>query len=129
VRNQLPNRRTSMNIKFDFKGQTFFITCGIDNELNVMEVFGNSSKLSSDMDFLVADACIIISLGLQNGITLDEMSKSLKKLDNVHSGKEEPASLIGLIVRNLIDEQVMLDAIAEETYEAEPDDVAPLDGK
>lgn len=112
MRQQLPNRRHSNTVRVEHKGQSFFLTFGMDEHFRVVEVFGNSSKLSSDMDFLVADACIVISIALQHGIFVHELKKSVKKQPNEVEGRpDRMASLIGVILEALEAEQTFVNGI------------------
>lgn len=111
MREPLPNRRPTITKKIDYKGQSFFVSIGFDAEGNVKDVFGSASKLTSDMDFLVSDACIVLSLALQYTIHPFELKHSLKTIpafvvrDNEMVEEEAPASLIGVLVDVLIEEQ------------------------
>ena len=125
MRQRLPNRRHSATTRIEHKGQSFFLTFGLDESFRVVEVFGNSSKLSSDMDFLVADACIMISVALQNGVFIHDLKKSVKKQPNEVEGlPDRPASLIGVILDALEHEQDYINAILEMAM-----DSAGLDAK
>ncbi len=114
MREQLPNRRPTSTQKIEHKGQSFFVSVSYDDEGNVREVFGNSSKLTSDMDFLISDACIVLSLALQYSIHPRELKHSLKTIpafvarDGEMAEEEMPASLIGVLVDILIEEQSLV---------------------
>lgn len=107
MRTQLPNRRPNATLSVPFQGHSFFITMGFDEEGRIREVFGNASRLDSDMDFIMSDVCILISVALQHGIGLAELAKSLKmKPDSADGQTESPASLIGEVVWALEREQI-----------------------
>lgn len=95
-----------------FKGTKFFITVGYDNDGFAKEVFGSSARITSDMDFLVSDACIILSIALQNDVALVELARSLKTVPVLGESDrvEQPASLIGLIVEKVTEAEKLLAA-------------------
>lgn len=80
-----------------------FITLGYDPESGkVREVFGSSRLASRDLDYLIADACVVISLALQHGVEPGNLMHSLHTTPDI-AGKERAASLIGLVVEIIID--------------------------
>lgn len=85
--------------RIEHAGRTFFVTVGVDDRGRPLEVFGSSSKITSDLDFHVRDACIVVSIALQHGATPAEIDHSLNKVPvpGIPAG-EQPASLLGRIV-------------------------------
>ena len=61
------------------------------------EVFGSSPMVGSQTATLVSDACIIISLAMQAGLTPAQIAHSLSKEPVWDADGEQPASLIGAI--------------------------------
>lgn len=55
----------------------FLLGIGYDPEGNVQEAFASGHKEGSMMKHLMADACVQVSIMLQNGIPLEEISHSL----------------------------------------------------
>lgn len=114
TRKRLHNRRHNLTIALKHGSHTFFIGFGFDDNLRIMEVFGNSAKLTSDMDFLVSDACIVISIALQYGISPAEMLHSAKMMPDLADGKEKPASLIGVILNAIVNQQNLIDEAVQQ---------------
>lgn len=113
TRRKIPNRRPSMNRKVErpvsfadpMAGEsTFFLTIGFDpKSLSPVEVFyAEGFRTGSDLEFLMIDACIVISLALQHGIPAKAMNGSLSKR-RLPNGEEVDASLLALILRAVID--------------------------
>lgn len=88
---------------------TFFLTVGFDPEtLTPCEVFyADGFRSGSDLEFLVIDACIIISVALQNGVPLSALYKSLSRVETP-DGQFVEASLLALILKALEEESVLL---------------------
>lgn len=82
TRQRLPNRRRSETIVFEAGGHPFRLTVGYYPNGEVGEVFVNTLRGSSALDFFVCDAAILASLALQQGTTLDELRHALKHDSN-----------------------------------------------
>lgn len=111
IRTKLPNRRPSLSVEVIQGPHVFTVTCGIDLRTGrIGECFGNSPKVTSDMSQLIGDACVLISIALQCGITLPEIAKSLHRepVLGCEDTTDQPASVIGRIVETLIQEQERL---------------------
>ena len=65
------------------------------------EAFTGNAKVGSAMDGLLDDACILVSLLLQNGVGPAALAKTVGRLED---GKE-PVSVIGAIVDLLAERQ------------------------
>jgi hypothetical protein len=63
------------------------------------EVFADSPQ-GGQMQFTLADACTLISIALQHGITVAELSKSMAVVPDLLRGKDAtmPASPVGAIL-------------------------------
>lgn len=83
-----------------FNGRTYSVCVGYYPDGQPAEVFANGPKEGSDMQATVADACVLVSIALQNGITTDELAHSLSRVPRWTDGRETegPASIIGAII-------------------------------
>ena len=95
-RRRLPNRRRSETIVFETGGNHFRVTVGYYDNRDTGEVFVNALRGNSALDFLVADASILVSLALQRGATLHELRHALK-----HDNNGNPVSPIGAALDKL----------------------------
>lgn len=88
---------------------TFFLTIGLDpTTLKPCEVFyAEGFRSGSDLEFLVIDACIVISVALQHGIEPSAMAKSLSRRE-APDGELVDASILALILRALAEESKKL---------------------
>lgn len=112
IRTNLPTRRQNITTKLEYNGQTFFVTMGygfraFGQAPQVMEVFGSGARLTSDLDYMVSDACITISLALQHAVTPKMLMKSMNTIPDPINGEDayKPASVIGYIVQAIIAEE------------------------
>lgn len=91
-----------MTRTINWAGSEFSVSVGFwpDNG-QPAEVFAAGSKTGSDMQTLLADSCVILSLALQYGI---EPGALLHSLARVPASKTEsaPASIIGTICEALL---------------------------
>lgn len=105
---KLPNRRPNVTLKIKHKGMTFYVTLGIDAESGrIMEVFGNARQATTDIDYMIADACVAISIALQHGAKTDELLHSMHFVPVVGNPEvtREPASLMGKIIAAILEEE------------------------
>lgn len=119
-RTKLNPRHRAMRdkVKFqDSRGSDHWIEVGygLDEALQVKEVFAIAAKEGTDLQALVHDACIALSHCLQRGATITDMAKSF--LENRQEGAAEgpPASFIGAVARHA----VQIEAAAPAYYAAE----------
>ena len=91
-RKRLKNRRENQTVDVEFGYKKFAVTIGFDGASKPKEVFTSSAKTGSDLDHLLADACVVLSLYLQNGGLACELSDAMGRFEN-----GEPASLIGAL--------------------------------
>jgi hypothetical protein len=109
-RDRLPNRRPNSTVKLKHKGMTFYVTVGFDPvDGKIKEVFGNAHRASTDIDYLISDSCVAISIALQMGATPELLLHSMSFVDVVGDPEitREPASIMGKIVQAIIVEQTI----------------------
>lgn len=105
----LPDRRPSMTVTQLWRGTRLAVTVGFDPVSGLpREVFANARREDndapilegSDMQAVLADACVIISIALQFGVGPAALAKSLGCVPDPARGEEavDHASVIGVIV-------------------------------
>lgn len=110
-RHKLPDRRPSETLKILFNNKSFYLNVGYDpKELDPetglnrpREVFyAHGFTSGSEIEFLVQDTCILISLLLQHGFYPSQIAKSLSLAECFDPSsqvyKDVEASTIGAIV-------------------------------
>ena len=105
TRKRLPNRRPAHTEALEVAGQVFTATVGFDPKSGQpRELFLTAGKEGSMLNSLLADAAVVISIALQNGVSAAALSKSVGRLpagpvapvDLDHApGQMVPASPIG----------------------------------
>jgi ribonucleoside-diphosphate reductase alpha chain len=82
-RRRLPNRRGHELMSFTHNGRPFTLGIGRFNDGRIAEIFINvSGRAGSEVEVLARDGAICASLGLQYGIPLDELRRSLMRTPN-----------------------------------------------
>ena len=92
MRDRLPNRRQAEHYKVEFQGVHYHVTLGRYADGRIGEVFVKSEvRVGSQVQALLDDACVWLSLLLQSGVSPDALSR----------GSEDggaPSSVLGLAV-------------------------------
>lgn len=97
ARARLPHRRPSVVTTVAWTGKDWPVCFGFDADGHIREIFLKGGKTGSEIEGLVDDACVVLSLLLQHGLGIDALAD--------HLGREgvDPASpaasLIGLAAR------------------------------
>ena len=102
TRNRLPNRRPNETTTLVFGGMSFAVTIGFfpAND-RPGEVFASGAKSGCDLDYLLDDACVALSLLLQHGVQPAALAKSMGRSgDGV-----TPASIIGALADRLAEQE------------------------
>lgn len=104
-RNRLPNRRPSVTRKITWDQHRFYVTIGFDPKTgDTREVFyADGQRTGSQLQHAIQDACVLVSLLLQHGMSPDQIGKSLSTAPVM--GEERPASVIGTIVTVIQEER------------------------
>lgn len=95
-----PTRRPNITVQADWGAHPISVTVGLHPDTaQPIEVFADTLK-GGQMQATVADACVLISIALQHGISVDELSKSLAREPDLFRGGDATvaASPIGVIV-------------------------------
>ncbi len=104
-RQRLPNRRPAHTETLQVDGQAFTVTVGFAECGRPREVFMAAGKVGSMLNAMLADAAVVISIALQNGVPAAALAKSIGRLpagpvapdDLDHApGQKVPASPIGV---------------------------------
>jgi hypothetical protein len=93
TRQRLPNRRPAETIELEHSGSRFTVTIGFYPDGRPGEVFTHGIRSGSNLDALLADACVVVSCLIQHGVELREIASSMGRLGNA-----EPASIIGAVI-------------------------------
>lgn len=102
TRTRLPDRRPSVNLpvvwRTDTGEQQFVLTAGYSPDTGALaEVFySDGQKTGSQLQHTVQDACVLISVALQHGVTVAELARSIGRVPLY--GATAAASPIGAIL-------------------------------
>lgn len=92
MRERLPHRRWAEHRKIEFQGLHYHVTLGRYADGRIGEVFCKAeTRVGSQMQALLDDACVWLSLLLQSGVSPDALAR----------GSEDdgsPSSLLGVLV-------------------------------
>lgn len=98
-RERLPDRRPSVTVGVSWAGHPFTVTVGFAPDGRVLEVFASGARSGADMQRLIDDACVVISLAMQHGARPGDLSRSLGSMPDPAAGMMGiPASVIGGII-------------------------------
>lgn len=76
ARESMPNRRRSENTHLRLNGVEVDVQIGYYDDGRIGEVFMTTRKSGSTLDKIIRDTALMVSIALQHGATLDELSKS-----------------------------------------------------
>ena len=80
TRATLPHRRPNITRAVQWDGHEFSVTIGLDPvTARPAEVFADTAK-GGQMQATIADACVVISIALQHGVTAADLAKSLGRV-------------------------------------------------
>lgn len=93
-RRRLPNRRPSITHMLLHDGRSYAVSLGFDPADGWLgEVFAHGAKVGSNMDGILDDACIALSLLLQHGVEPASLAGTMGRLGDGTT----PASIIGAL--------------------------------
>ena len=93
TRARLPDRRAAETVMLEHDGARFMVTVGFYPDGRPGEVFTHGARSGSNLDALLADACVMVSCLIQHGAEPRALVASMGRL-----GTAEPASVIGAVV-------------------------------
>jgi len=99
MRERLPDRRPAVTGEVVWSGHRIAVSAGFLADGRVGEVFASGARYGSDLQRLLDDACVVISLALQHGARPADLGRSLGRLPVPGSEEaHEPASVLGAVV-------------------------------
>jgi hypothetical protein len=101
IRAVLPTRRPSATLEAEWEGHPFTVTIGYYLDGTPGEVFADTPN-GGQMQATLSDACVLISVALQNGISPEALAKSLAKAPIPGQPGEKCASPVGVIVEAIM---------------------------
>ena len=102
ARQRLPQRRPNQTVELVHGSMSFSVTLGFDPATGEpREVFTHGVKVGSNMDSILDDACVLLSLVLQHNITASSLAGSMGYYND-----NEASSIIGRLVNLLAAEEV-----------------------
>ena len=93
ARERLPDRRPNETFDLQFDGVPYAVTIGYFSDGRPGEVFSHGAKVGSNLDALLNDACVALSILLQSGVEPGQLSHSMGSL----GGSRGRASVIGVL--------------------------------
>lgn len=104
---KLPSRRTSIqdtatHILANGEDVKLILTAGVLEDNKIWEVFTANLMKGSDMEAILTDSCILVSLLLQMGLTLEAIGERLGENRPERGTPGPSASILGTIVKTLI---------------------------
>ncbi|MXX87995.1 MAG: hypothetical protein F4213_18775 [Boseongicola sp. SB0677_bin_26] len=115
ARRRLPPRRHSETRRLAWAGNTIHVTVGYGPDgIEPREIFYSDGYCSgSDMQALVSDLCIALSVMLQHeGVTAATLRRSMGRAFDLRTGEPMPASVLGLLLEELSRPPEWADAVA-----------------
>lgn len=92
ARKRLPTRRPNLTATAEWRDNAVHVTVGLDASGAVREVFARAQRSESEIDLVVDDVGVLLSLALQNDVTLAEVTHSMGRLPD-----GRPASVVALV--------------------------------
>jgi hypothetical protein len=93
IKRSLPQRRAAETFNLRFRNQLFTVTVGFFADGTPGEVFINNCKTGNDIESIVRDAGVLLSLALQHGVPPETIRHAVTR-----GASEEPASILGAVV-------------------------------
>ena len=86
TRMRLPDRRAAETVELEYDGTRFMVTIGFYPDGRPGEVFTHGARSGSNMDALLADACVVVSCLIQHGVEPRDLAASMGRLGNAEPG-------------------------------------------
>jgi hypothetical protein len=100
ARELLPQRRGSETFLLDWGGygSPHTVTCGFYEDGRLGEVFISSGKSGELVEAIARDGAILLSIALQNGAKLSDISHAITR-----DSQNKPQSIVGAVVDRLME--------------------------
>lgn len=82
TRQRLPNRHQNVRYRFQFGQHHYYADIGFYPNWRVGELFLDSGKAGTEIQHMARDLAVAVSLGLQHGVTIEELRASVTRLDD-----------------------------------------------
>ena len=82
MRERLKNRHHNRRYRFNFGGHRYYGEIGFYPDWRPGELFLDCGKAGTDMQHMARDLAVAVSLGLQHGMTLEQLRASVTRLDD-----------------------------------------------
>jgi hypothetical protein len=101
-REQLPHRRRSETFALNWGGyrSAHFVTCGYFEDGRLGEIFIGSGKSGEQVEAIARDGAILLSIALQNGAKLSDISHAITR-----DSRNAPMTIVGAVVDQLLREE------------------------
>ena len=93
TRTRLPDRRAAETVALEHDSARFMVTIGFYPDGKPGEVFTHGARSGSNLDALLAGACVVVSCLMQHNVDPAALAASMGRLGNT-----KPASIIGAVV-------------------------------
>lgn len=100
-RHQLPPRRLTVTNNIEWARRAWSISVGFDDALKVREIFADGHKSGTELEAILDDACILISMLLQAGASIQDLAEKLGRegVDPSAPASSIPSSILGLAIK------------------------------
>ena len=98
-RTTLPTRRPADTTTIQFAGRDYAVTIGTYQDGRPGEVFISGPKIGSDMEAVLDDGAVLVSLLLQHGVEPVDLAKTIGRVNLLGSA----ASILGAVVDLLVE--------------------------
>ena len=97
MRNRLPDRRECSTFDVWHGGQRFHVSVGHFRDGSIAELFITGPKSGSDLEAVVHDAAIILSIAAQHNVPLDPIRHAITR-----NADGSPSSIVGAVLERLV---------------------------
>lgn len=104
TRRRLPDRRRVETCAVPMLNAQFTISIGYHDNGEIAEVWCDppAKMTGSASDFLARDAATVISVAIQWGVPIEELAKSIARIQDTPQSEPRPATVIGALLDALM---------------------------
>src|SRR6185369_1698503 len=81
AREALPSRRRSTNVTFRYRNMPVEMQMGFYDDGRLGEIFLNTRMFGSEIDVIMHDVALAVSIALQHVATMDELARSAARAE------------------------------------------------